>query len=107
MENLTEEGYIDGEILIADFMMASLNLNHRRWIDNDINYVKYFDHELKYHSSWDWIMPVCKKFYYLTIPGKDGIQFMFRCQEMSNSINSFDTITIFEQMVENIKWYRS
>ena len=40
--------------IIAEFM----GLNIDRGVQSD-----YMEHELKYHTSWDWLMPVIDKCY--------------------------------------------
>ena len=44
----------DNNILIAEFM----GLNIDRGVQSD-----YMEHELEYHTSWDWLMPVIDKCY--------------------------------------------
>ena len=46
--------HIDANKLIAEFM----GLNIGRGVQSD-----YMQHELKYHTSWDWLMPVIDKCY--------------------------------------------
>ena len=41
-------------VIIAEFM----GLNIDRGVQSD-----YMEHELKYHKSWDWLMPVIDKCY--------------------------------------------
>jgi len=48
---------IEADKLIAEFMDAIIEGN-RYWI----NGLPYFDGGLKYHTSWDWLMPCIKKF---------------------------------------------
>jgi hypothetical protein len=68
---MTQEEILEGNKLIAEFMGAKLITDDPNFMGgnvpffrlakfNDIerNYTKY---ELKYHSSWDWLMPVVEK----------------------------------------------
>jgi len=44
--------------LIAEFMGMENNLYHFQSHDTDIHYT---NSELKFHTSWDWLMPVIEK----------------------------------------------
>ena len=53
----------EGNEIIAEFMQLKKgSTNEERWYrwDEENNGQGYFT-DLKYHSSWDWIMPVVKK----------------------------------------------
>ena len=60
---MTDKEILDGNKLVAEFMGAKM------WVENyhGINIIKFpnestFDlFGLKYHSSWDWLMPVIGK----------------------------------------------
>jgi hypothetical protein len=50
---MTDIELLEGNKLIADFM---------DWIHHeDVQYDIYEMNNLKYHSSWDWLMPVVEK----------------------------------------------
>lgn len=59
---MTQEQILEGNKLIAEFMGALDFMNSMRFGDNPEKELgRYYDYsELKYHSSWDWIMPVLK-----------------------------------------------
>ena len=44
--------------MIAEFMGIENDLYHFQSHDTDMHYT---DSELKFHTSWDWLMPVAKK----------------------------------------------
>jgi hypothetical protein len=75
---------------------------------NDIerNYTKY---ELKYHSSWDWIMPVCYKWDNLfegtAIEYPKAMEYEKLCDEIDNAVSRYEILPVFNQLVENIKWF--
>jgi hypothetical protein len=57
---MTKKQILNGNKLIAEFM--------DNWFDTGLepaytvhNHKGYEVHELQYHSSWDWFMPVVKK----------------------------------------------
>lgn len=52
-DKLSKEEIIASNTIIADFM----NWKHHE----DSNYDKHEMSNLKYHTSWDWIMPVVEK----------------------------------------------
>ncbi len=63
---------------------------------------------LKYHTSWDWIMPVCKKLDFLSedkvIPHSKEYEKL--CDKLDNEVTRFyDIKTIFPIVIEFIKWY--
>jgi hypothetical protein len=68
----------DNEI-IAEFMGFRLDLTHpeydRWWTRRPYHFFGYGPHELKYHESWDWLMPVVEKIaqhVYETYPDHNG-----------------------------------
>lgn len=60
---MSEQEVLEGNKLIAEFMGIKQN-DFGHWINKDHllgSQSKLFDFELKYHSSWDWLMPVVEK----------------------------------------------
>ena len=77
--------------LIAEFM----GLNIDRGVQSD-----YMEHELKYHTSWDWLMPVIEK---CVRTGDDT-------DKWDNIFNALTTLSIkevYEAVVEFIKQYNN
>ena|ERR1700761_5546579 len=59
--------------------------------------------ELQYDSSWDWLLPVCKKFKKLKI---DHHLYRSLMQEIDESIiDEYDVIQAFWSVVYAITWY--
>lgn len=117
---------IEGNKLILEFMEAKIEImdmvkypngNH----DWEIHLEPYILHErrygtiedliikiCKYHSNWEWLMPVCKKFNYLSDNGaiKHSFEYEGLCDELDNEITrEYDAKTTFPVLVECIKWY--
>ncbi len=69
----------------------------------------FFDlRALKYHKSWDWLMPVVRKFDYLVendiIPDSDD--FDFWCDKIEDSITrTYEIEPCFKIIVEAIQWH--
>lgn len=55
-----------------------------------------------YHSSWEWIMPVCKKFDLLTI---DNERYIWYCDRIDNAVTKYEILPVFKILVEAINWY--
>lgn len=58
--------------------------------------------EMKFHVSWDWLMPVVGKVYEVN---EDNINIKF--DNIINAISRLDRISAFWYTVEFIKWYNS
>lgn len=62
----TEE-ILDGNRILAEFMgFTPLNKEHTVFSSNDFLYEReqetnWFDRDLKFHTYWDWLMPVVEK----------------------------------------------
>jgi len=115
---MTEKEILKGNKLIAQFMCD--------WSKEDNNWVftspiteqgiiwykeviKNSENNLKYHSSWNYIMPAYYKwdnFYSLDnkIFGHySGYEYL--CDELDNAVTRYDIEDIFKQLVINIEWY--
>ena len=61
---MSEQEIIEGNKLIAEFMGYKFIEDwHQYWRLSDKHLL--LENELKYHSSWDWLMPVVEKIEYL------------------------------------------
>jgi hypothetical protein len=90
----------EGNKLIAEFM------NHpylKVW--RKFNDVKPFDFDkLKYHTSWGWLMPACKKWDELDpVPAFE--EYMELSDNLDNKVTLYEILPVYKQLVENIKWY--
>ncbi len=79
--------------LIAEFM----GLNIDRGVQSD-----YMEHELKYHESWNWLIPVVQKLIdvYLSIDEQDE-------QDLQQSILYDRVGDVYQIVVEVIKKYNN
>ena len=101
--------------LIAEFMDYKF---HERSMSQTSRAVKYIPHisELKYHSSWDWLMPVIKKIhkelYIIEITfNLSGVMVMIK-QNINGQliVHGFDDTlnplkAYYKAIVEFINWY--
>ena len=106
---MTEQEILEGNTLIAEFMVAKPCKKHPniqlflKIKDNKNPSLQYW-HLLKYHKSWDWLIPVIDKIhssnyyvdYYLSELGQsnNGVHINTKFIEVS-----------FNAVVEYIKWY--
>jgi hypothetical protein len=95
MSNTLTQEQIEGNKLIAEFMEK-----------------RYFAGErlLKYHSSWDWLMSACYKWDNLTDAEiKEGTFYEYErlCDLLDAKVTLYEIFPVWEQLVENIKWYNA
>ena len=102
---MCEEEINEGNKLIAEFIGLEKN-DFGHWINKDYLFnsqLKLLDFELKFHSSWDWLIPCINKIYesdwYYKWKDTSG-QF-----EKEIFINTKFIEVTWEQVVEFIKWY--
>ena len=106
---MTEQEILDSNKIIAEFMGAKPCKQHPNTqlfltIKNNKNPSLQYWHLLKYHKSWDWLIPVIDKIhssnyyvdYYLSELGQfnNGIHINTKIIEVS-----------FNVFVKYIKWY--
>ena len=105
---------IEGNKLIAEFMGSSFKTYKKGHIRKDTVTVCYFDdgmspfsggvsiENLKYHSSWDWLMPVVEKCLTISVESEEyEIHYAF----IHNALWSINIKSVFDEVVEFIKWY--
>jgi len=94
---------LEGDKLIAEFMGMTSSF--------DTYFCKsqkcHFEvNSLNYHSSWDWLMPACKKFndikFEIETPKHELI-----CDDIIHYISSFQIEEVFIALVYAIKWHNS
>ena len=116
---MEENKIIEGNKLIAEFMGGKHNGGsyYRFYYGIDIVGVKencrpvsWIETNLKYHTSWDWLMPCVKKFDYLAenkvIPFSDDFEFW--CDKIEDTITrTYEIEPVFKIMVEAITWYNT
>lgn len=83
--------------LIAEFM----GLNIDRGVQSD-----YMEHELKYHKSWDWIMPVVNE---IRVPYNNtevtGEKYEDIISVLAEGCVEANQLQVYEAVVEFIKAY--
>lgn len=92
MEQITENNKLIAEFMGATWFGHSMENPKPWWI---INSKEYYSEDLKYHTSWDWLMPVVEK-----IGRKD-------CDhEPLAGVTLYSPIgMVYHAVVEFIKWY--
>lgn len=77
------------------------------WLYNP-NIFPYIMWDLKYHSSWDWLIPACKKWDELIFPTDNPkllVEYCRKCDLLDDMVTCYEIEAVFEQLVKNIKWY--
>ncbi len=80
-------------IIIAEFMELNIDMG----VQSD-----YMEHELRYHESWDWLIPVAQKLIdvYWSIDEQDE-------QDLQSSILNDRLDVVYQIVVELIEKYNS
>jgi hypothetical protein len=114
---MTKEEIIMGNKLIAEFMGLRVDKTPDgvdAWFV-DLENLKSIYHnqdarEPKFHSYWDWLMPVCHKLDYLA-ENKSvdwSADYEGYCDKLEDSITRTYTIEpVFNTVVEFIEWYNA
>jgi hypothetical protein len=101
----------EGNKLIAEFMGGKVsyfsvtNFPHYKGLTHGRNIL--FE-DLKYHSSWDWLMPACHKWDSLTdaeIIEGTWYQYEDLCEILDAKVSLYEILPVWEQLVKNIEWY--
>ncbi len=79
-------------IIIAEFMELNIDMG----VQSD-----YMEHELRYHESWDWLIPVAQKLIdvYWSIDEQDE-------QDLQSSILNDKLDVVYQIVVELIEKYK-
>ena len=113
MQTLNKE-IIEGSKLIAVFMGAFEgdkigNIERNIYFEKPMdNLFCYNETGLKYHSSWEWIMPACEKWDKLEgfMIGDQSDKYEELSDSLDNSVTrNYEIDDVFNQLVLNIKWY--
>jgi uncharacterized UPF0160 family protein len=103
------ENVIEGNRIIAAFdgyvYHADAILNKQKGVFTKEGKMPMLLKEFKYHTSFDWLMPVCKKFDTLKDDFKDRILYELFCDEIDNAVTCYEIMPVFEKIVTAIKWY--
>lgn len=107
---MTDKEISDGSKLIAKIMGETMKIE---FPSNQSAYpcIKKDDRwaQTKYHSSWNWLMPVIKKCYLLEAPTSEGWSKYERIQNKINENNFYfdDVAGVFSDVVTFITWYNN
>lgn len=75
------------------------------WHYNEINLMS---EALLFDTSWDWLMPACRKWDNLNYDGvpKGGKgEFKSLCDALDNLVSMYEIKPVFKQLCINIRWY--
>jgi hypothetical protein len=106
---MTEEQIIEGNKLIAEFMGKSIyprNWNDENWEGERRDYMP---HEVKYHASYDWLIPVCFKIKEICNSIQDAKLVQIASSYLSNiciANNRFVINELYPAVVNFLKWYK-
>lgn len=87
----------EGNKLIAEFMGIPIGKRTGEYLDDRLEFPSGAD-KLKYHSSWDWLMPVVKRIRL----GLGGDSYWF--DHFNEALDSVDIEKIWMATVGFIKW---
>lgn len=121
MEN---DEIIEGNKLIAEFMGGKFRKSKdkntlNKYFDLKDKGYFYYENEIRYHTSWDWIMPVLEKIEQIGCIIEISYSLVCMCricvigkkhEKAFNIINDNNgglepIIAIYKSVVEFIKWY--
>lgn len=96
---MTQEQIIEGNTLIAQFMGNSVNIH-----GETLDWEKRQSTVMRYHSSWDWLMPVISKI--IRLGDKDDDAFMeYRKSSIDAALRLILLERAWEHVVAYINWY--
>ncbi len=94
----------DGNKVLAEFMGQHVTPNALR--RNVVMGKSFYECELQYHSSWDWLLPVWIKFRDLKVDDFDYIDHSYCVDHLKDLLFRSDSPSdFFPHLVEAIKWY--
>ncbi len=115
---MSNEKNIEGNKLIAKFADAEMPSYSKdgngnitscslRYNNVRVDYIgnSAFGGTFKFHSSWDWLIPICKKWEEIDISEELEIEYTELSEKLALNVSIYNIEISFEQLVENIKWY--
>ena len=90
---------MEGNKLIADFMEVETS-NGIVYQDNNTNEF----HRIKYHESWDWLIPVVEKCLQTGDNTNEG-ELIKHQNLISIALNTMDKDKVYDEVIEFIKQY--
>jgi hypothetical protein len=98
------ESIIKGSSIISEF------LEHKKEVFPDTTYyhidgVGYSPENMRYHYSWDWLMPVCQKFSTIItkIPHEDREEYLYKCQKLNEQVVKYNINIVFVTLCEYLE----
>lgn len=93
----------EGNKMISVFMEEKIDISRfgKNW--ESVLKVKQINEIPNYHSSWDWLMPACKKWDRLNM--EFDREYEGLCDLLDNAVTLYDVRPAFNQLVKNIQWY--
>ena len=103
---MTQQEILEGNKLITNFVQLRGEYDE----DKDLIYLEsdidgkgvYSFSELKYHSSWDWLMPCIEKCL-ATIVNSEEYEYHYA--KIHDALWSINISEVYNEVVEFIKWY--
>lgn len=101
-----------GNRKISEFMAKSISSNGVKFIivihtpeGIKITELDHFiEYNCKYHSSFDWLMPACRKFDMLSIEDTTG-EYEALSDELDKCAAFYEILPLWQQLVKCITWY--
>jgi hypothetical protein len=97
----------EGNELIATFdgYIQDLNVKDKPYWHPGRNLTQYtYPDGFKYHSSWDWLMPSCKKFDSLNLL---DVEYERLCDDIDNAVACYEIKPAWRNLVKAIQWYNT
>lgn len=107
---MNEKEIQEGNRLIAEFMgFEKVNDNKYDIVYKQENNAYVWECQLQYHSSWEWLIPACKKFQNLVMNKqiKPSEEFTQYYESIENAWSLFEIEHLFRTSVEAIQWYNT
>ena len=107
---MTEQEIIDNNRIIAEFMGAKPCKQHPNTqlfltIKDNKNPSLQYWHLLKYHTSWDWLIPVFNKVY--STRGYMEYIRKYNVYDDGIVIDTFKILVSYKRIIHFIKWYNT
>ena len=103
---MNKQEIIEGNKLIAEFMGRCGKVNKNLFWVNIPGVLWVTTDEMKFNSSWDWLMPVIQKMFYMPFGDTPGLSDYFDKHMDEYSFGFHCPIkVVFNKVVEFIKWY--
>ena len=102
MTELTPEEIAAGNRVIAEFMGYEIFADYCLFISPNISTT--IQAWAKYHSSFDWLIPACRKFSALMIP---TFAYSNKVAAIHAKTIEYEILPLWKELVSAINWYNS